>query len=177
MNNNQLLQQLLQLTVWLPIKGYDNYEVSICGMVRNVNTKKILRPSICKNGYYCVNLYQKSIRKLHKIHRLVAKHFIPNLNNNNCVDHIDNNKINNTFSNLRWCDASENQHNRQLNKNNSSGAKGIIFYKRNNKWKVYIKLNNKTIHLGYFVNFDDAKQMRQLKAKELFGEFINACEK
>ena len=39
-----LLQQLLQLTIWLPIKVYDNYEVSICGMVSNVITKRILKP-------------------------------------------------------------------------------------------------------------------------------------
>jgi hypothetical protein len=43
MNKLELLNQLLQLTVWQPIKGYDNYEVSICGSVRNIKTKRILK--------------------------------------------------------------------------------------------------------------------------------------
>ena len=45
MSNTELLNQLLNLTVWLPIKDYPNYEVSICGSVRNVKTKRILRPN------------------------------------------------------------------------------------------------------------------------------------
>ena len=56
MSNIELLNKLLQLTIWLPIKGYDNHEVSICGSVRNVKTKRILKPSINIYGYYCVNL-------------------------------------------------------------------------------------------------------------------------
>ena len=63
MNNNQLLQQLLNLTVWLPIKNYPNYEVSICGMVRNVITKLILKPSISSNGYYNIVLYKNNKSK------------------------------------------------------------------------------------------------------------------
>ena len=51
-----LLEQLKMITVWLPINGYDNYEVSICGMVRNVNTKRILKPGINNGGYYYVIL-------------------------------------------------------------------------------------------------------------------------
>ena len=46
MDSKVLLQQLLQLTVWLPIKDYENYEVSICGQVRNVNTKRMLKNQI-----------------------------------------------------------------------------------------------------------------------------------
>ena len=71
-------------------------------------------------------LYNNGKEKYFLIHRLVAKHFIPNIENKNCVDHIDNNKLNNTISNLRWCNSQENQHNRQLNNNNNtSGVKGI----------------------------------------------------
>ena len=47
-------------------------------------------------------------RKIHLIHRLVAKVFIPNPQNLPEVDHIDNNKRNNTVDNLRWISRSEN---------------------------------------------------------------------
>ena len=46
MSKIELLNKLLELTVWLPIKDYPNYQISICGSVRNVKTKRILKPNI-----------------------------------------------------------------------------------------------------------------------------------
>jgi hypothetical protein len=43
--------------------------------------------------------------------------------------------------------------------------------------QVDITLDYKKIHLGYFDNIIDAKKARQDKSKELFGEFLNKCEK
>jgi hypothetical protein len=173
--NTEMLNQLLQLTVWLPIKGYDNYEVSICGSIRSSKTKRILKPYIF-NGYFAINLYQRNIRKMHKIHSLVVKTFIPNIGNKKWIDHIDNDKLNNTISNLRWCSSQENNHNRSLSKNNTSSIKGVSWNKRFNKWEVYIMFNYKRIHIGLFTNLEDAKIARQNKAKELYGDFINSCE-
>ncbi len=81
------------------------------------------------------------------------------------------------ISNLRWASHQENQYNRQLNKNSTSGIKGVRFFKIRNKWECYFKINYEKINLGLFTNFDDAKLARQTKAAELFGEFLNACEK
>ena len=83
MDYKLLLEQLKMITIWKSIKGYDNYEVSICGMVRNVITKRILKPGIDGSGYYNVKIYNNNKSKTHKIHRLVAKHFIPKLTKNN----------------------------------------------------------------------------------------------
>ena len=180
MNSQQLLEKLLQITIWLPINNYPNYEVSICGTVRNVNTKRVLRPRIVGidgNGYYAVNLCKNGNSNQYKVHRLVAIHFIPNINNAKYVDHIDNNSFNNTVSNLRWCTQQQNNFNRSLSNRNTSGFKGISLYKNLNKWEVKITINYKKIHLGYFVNLEDAKLARQKKAKELFCDFLNECEK
>ena len=133
MNNTELFNYLLELTIWKTIKSYENYEISICGSVRNFTTKRILKLCIANNGYYCINLYKNNTMKTFNVHRLVAMTFIPNIENKKCVDHIDNNKLNNTISNLRWCDLSENQHNRKLNKNSISGVKGVSWVKRENK--------------------------------------------
>ena len=178
MNSKQLLEQLLQLTVWLDIKGYENYQISICGSVRNSKTKRILQPGNNSYGYYFVNLYKNGKNKIHKIHRLVANAFIPRVDiTKTYVDHIDNDRINNTISNLRWCTFQQNQFNRQINNNSISKIKGVSFYKRNNKWRARIRFNNKLIHLGYFDNLEDAKQARQKKSIELFGIYQNSCEK
>ena len=180
MSNTELLNQLLNLTIWLPIKGYENYDVSISGSVRNVNTKRILKQKIVGidgNKYYAIDLWKKNKGKMFKIHRLVAKAFLPNVENKECVDHVYYNKLNNTISNLRWCDLSENQYNRKLNKNSISGVKGVSWVKRENKWRSRITFKGKEINLGYFDNIEDAKLVRQKKAAELFKEFLNACEK
>ena len=145
--------------------------------MRNVKTKRILKLSIGNHGYYYVILSNNGNQEYLLIHRLVAIHFIPNIKNNKFVDHIDSNRLNNTISNLRWCDSSENQHNRQLNENNTSGVKGIYWHKKEQKWRAQIVFNNKNIHLGYFDDINDAKLARQKKSKELYGEFLNSCEK
>ena len=175
-NCKSLLQQLLLLTVWLPIKGYPNYEVSICGSVRNATAKNILKPIINKKGYYQVKISKNNQFKTFLLHRLVAINFLPNLNNDVCIDQKNNQRLDNTVSNLRWCTNKQNSYNRQLNKNSTSGIKGINWNKINKNWRVRISFNNKEINLGSFKNIEDAKIARQLKAIELYGEFINDCE-
>ena len=133
MNNTELLNQLLSITIWKRIDGYDNYEISICGQVRNVRTKRVLKPRISKSGYYRVELYNSIKQSTQNIHRLVAKAFIPNLNNDDFIDHINNVKIDNTISNLRWCTNQQNQFNASLNKTNTSGVRGVYWCKEKNK--------------------------------------------
>ena len=176
MNSNQLLEQLKMITVWLPVKKYDNYEVSICGMVRNVITKRILKPAIDGPGYYYVNLSKNGKVKNTKIHRLVAKHFLPNIKNDKCIDHINNNQLDNTISNLRWCTQQQNIFNQKLSSKNTSGIKGVCWDNAINKWKAQIRINYKNIYLGCYDDINDAISARQKKAKELFGKYINSCE-
>lgn len=59
-------------------------------------------------GYYLVTLVHEGKRKNQFIHRLLAKHFIPNPENKPQVNHIDGNKQNNLLSNLEWVTAKEN---------------------------------------------------------------------
>jgi hypothetical protein len=177
MNRIEQLNQLLSYTIWLPIKNYENYEISICGQVRNATTKRILKLRIGNHGYYYIHLWKNGKEKYFLIHRLVAITFIPNIKNEKFVDHVNNNQLDNTISNLRWCDLSKNQFNRILNKNNNSGIKGVYWNKKSNKWHTQIKYNNKCFYLGSFDDIDDAKLARQNKSTELFGEFLNNCEK
>ena len=60
------------------------------------------------NGYMYVTLSKNKSRKTIKIHRLVAEHFIKNINNYPCVNHIDSNRKNNNVENLEWCTHSQN---------------------------------------------------------------------
>jgi hypothetical protein len=66
------------------------------------------------------------------------------------LDYIDRNKLNAQISNLRAATCAQNQANRGLDKDSTSGFKGVNFYKRRGKYQAYIKVNGKMIHLGYF---------------------------
>ena len=48
----------------------------------------------------------------YQLHRILAKHFLPNPDNLPQVDHIDRNPLNNSIENLRWVSASDTMRNR-----------------------------------------------------------------
>lgn len=93
---------------WLPIKNYDNYEVSDSGLIRNSKTGRILKTNPNSNGYLTASLYKNHKPASKKIHRLVADTFYDGDNEGLDVNHIDGNKLNNTLSNLEFCTRKEN---------------------------------------------------------------------
>jgi len=89
------------------------------------------------------------------------------------IDHVDGNKLDNRRQNLRFATASENQFNRGMSSNNTSGYKGVTFVKKENKWRARITAYGKTIHLGDFSDRHEAGYAYEKAAKEHHGEF--AC--
>ena len=81
------------------------------------------------------------------------------------IDHIDHNKTNNKIKNLRAVTHRENSLNRGINKNNTSGIVGVIWYKRDKKWQSTIRVKYKKIHLGYFFKKEDAIAARKMAEK------------
>lgn len=86
--------------IWKSIQLYPEYFVSNLGRVKSTKYKKerIIKPQLDHRGYLNVYLNKKRIR----IHRLVAELFLDNPNKLPQVDHIDENKTNNTVHNLQW---------------------------------------------------------------------------
>ena len=163
---------------WKVIDGYNNnYSISNKGNVKNNNTDKILKPRLGRHGYYRLNLRLNKKQKTVEIHRLVAMAFIPNPDNKSCVDHINNNTLDNNVNNLRWATAKENQYNQKLSKANKCGVKGVCYNKRDKKWRASITVDGIKIHIGSFDTMEEAKQARIKRANEAFGVFINACER
>lgn len=157
---------------WKVIEGYENYEVSNYGQIRNNRRNgTILKPNLMKTGYYRVDLYKEGIATHKHIHCLVCKAFVERTNNsNNIVDHINRVKTDNRAENLRWCNFSINNSNKDFSKitncRNTSGRKNICWYKNYNKWRVRIRVNNKDKSIGYFDDFDEA--VRKLEEAEQF---------
>lgn len=61
-------------------------------------------------------LYENGKRCYVYAHRLVAKHFLNEVEGKLQVNHIDENKQNNNFNNLEWCTAKENTNHGTRNK-------------------------------------------------------------
>ena len=95
--------------VWKDIEGYEGkYQVSNLGRVKSVRKQAIINPIVTKVGYERVDLWNHCQRNQQSVHRLVAKAFIPNPDNKSVVNHIDENKRNNSAGNLEWVTESEN---------------------------------------------------------------------
>ncbi len=93
---------------WKNIEDFPSYEVSNYGEIRNKKTNRILKAWSTERGYPRVDLCKDGNKKPYRIHRLVAKHFVPNPQNKTYVNHKDGNKKNNKANNLEWCTAKEN---------------------------------------------------------------------
>jgi hypothetical protein len=80
------------------------------------------------------------------------------------IDHIDGNKTNNAFTNLRDVTKSENQRNTRRPKNNTSGVIGVTWDRQAGKWKAQLGIKGGK-SIGVYARFEDAVAAR--KAAEL----------
>ena len=153
------------LTEWVEIDERfgvrkNNYAINRLGDVKNLKFNKILKPYYCKSiGYMCVSLKRSmdasgnlvrpnngfgrppvkekpNSETLMLVHRLVGKVFITNTNpNHKIIDHIDGNRLNNDYRNLRWCDQRRNANNAKSNKK----YWGVRWSKAFGKWTASVQ--------------------------------------
>jgi hypothetical protein len=82
------------------------------------------------------------------------------------IDHINRIKDDNRACNLRLVTASENKQNTKRQINNTSGCSGVS--KQHNKWNASIKIQGKRIHLGSFINKEDAIKVRIMAVQQYY---------
>lgn len=103
---------------WKTVEGYSRYKVSPNGEVLDTKTGKLVAKQLTGiPQYYYVNVNRDDgKRKLERVHRFVAMVYVEGrLTESDMVDHIDRNKLNNCFTNLRWVSRSENARNTKTN--------------------------------------------------------------
>ena len=144
----------------MEINGFKNYLIYPSGKVYSKESEIYLNPYCNSHGYLHVNLYKDGKKKIYKIHRLIAEHFIENPDNKRCVDHIDRNRKNNKLNNLRWATDSENQQNRGVYKNNKLGIKNICYSKTQNIYH-YQKVIRGIKHHKYFKTLEEAIEYKK----------------
>ena len=133
---------------WLPVAGYEGlYEISNLGRLKSL--KKILKlkgnhtliyeERIMKlkvsetRRYYQVKLYKEAVYKYWFIHRLVAFHFIENVQNKPQINHKNGIKTDNRVENLEWCSISHNTKHGYMFHKHKAGEEWCVSKLRNNE--------------------------------------------
>lgn len=87
------------------------------------------------------------------------------------IDHINGNRLDNRFCNLREATQGQNMKNIKLPKTNTSGAKGAFWHKRAQKWMAQIKVDGRLIYLGLHPTMEAAADAYKKAAVIYHGEF------
>lgn len=117
MTNEEFIESIkLDNEEWKDVVGYKGYYMvssygrilSLGRFVKYHTYTKMIEPCIKqqhrgRNGYFSVTLKRDGEKKCISVHRLVAIAFVSNPNNYPCIDHINDNKIDNRAFNLQWC--------------------------------------------------------------------------
>lgn len=123
-------------------------------------------------GSYNPHNKRRTVRvegKLYYIHRLIylMHHGYVPLE----VDHIDTDRRNNKIENLRAATPAQNQRNKPIQRNNTSGHKNIR--KKNGKWTVELKVNGKSKYFGQHEDLEIAVLVASEARDKYYGEFAN----
>lgn len=71
--------------------------------------------------------------------------------------------------NCRWVTHNENNYNKNLQSNSTTGRTGVSFRKEMDKYRAYITVNRKQINLGLFETFEEACRAREQAEIEYYG--------
>lgn len=106
--------------IWKDIPGYEKYYMaSTLGRIKSkdrviktvlkgkeikyIKRGRIMTPCLNSGKYLGLPINTDKLKKSENVHRLIAITFLPNPNNLPCVNHKDENKLNNCVDNLEWC--------------------------------------------------------------------------
>lgn len=149
------------MEIWKDVEGHNLYEINNFGEIRNKKTGKILKQTISNSGYCRVVLNSKPF----SVHRLVATAFIPNPQNKPCVNHIDNNKTNNSLENLEWVTHKENMEWASIQGRMKPGEELLKRYSEIHKDKRSVIGTDKRGNKYYFESMTDVRNVGFLPNK------------
>lgn len=111
-----------------PLLGFDkDYRVTENGNIISMDYRRSGKPkklALQRNvhGYAIIKLMKGGKDITYRVHRLVAMAFVPNPEKLPCINHKDENKLNNNPNNLEWCD---NRYNNNYGTRNKRISKSV----------------------------------------------------
>lgn len=91
------------------------------------------------------------------------------------VDHASGDGLDNRLENLREATPTLNGANMRKPAHNTSGFKGVGYHKQTGKWRAYIKVNQRNIHLGLHETPESAHAAYAAAAEQHFGAFARTA--
>jgi hypothetical protein len=166
----------MRKTIPIPLKkAQEILEVdptSASGLRWSVNRRRVKAgdEAGCLNkttGYYRVKINQRP----YKAHRVVmAMTLGDQIPDELDIDHINNNRGDNRFENLRLVSSKDNSRKKLHRKGCSSRFKGVCWHKICKKFMAYIRVDGHRKHLGYFDSEVEAAKAYDEAALKYFGE-------
>ena len=117
-------------------------------------------------GYYHIQVNGK----LYKSHRLAWLYMTGSMPKE-FIDHINGDKSDNRFCNLREATRAENNRNVTKRKNNKSGHKGVYWDNKECKWIAYARVDYKPYRIGAFDEINLAIKAHEDFIKPIHKEF------
>jgi hypothetical protein len=133
------------------IPRYQNHTTNCDGTIF-MHKKKVLKTTLDTTGYVRNTINKKTELR----HRLVYEAFVGPIPVGEDVDHIDLNKSNNHYLNLRAVSKSDNSLHRGTPRNNTSGFKNVCWNQSSKKWCIRFRANGKYVFCEHIDDFDDA---------------------
>lgn len=121
-----------------------------------------------KDGYVQIICLQRKWRA-HRLAWLLMTGSLPP--NGFEIDHINGQRSDNRWANLRQVSRSQNNYNLGVSKRNVSGTKGVSWVSARNKWLARLKVEGRVIHLGEFDLLSDAVAARKAGERAHHQEF------
>lgn len=166
---------------WKTIPGFEKYDVSKCGQVRNNVTGRILKPAYSGPGrkYFQVDLSMEGVRTKKRINRLVAEAFVHNKTGFDIsmleANHDDGDTFNNNSNNLTWMTPDQNKAHAMGMQKVRSKARSNIKYTRGNLRKVLIRKNGNRTEEGFFHRFTTGLRPKAIIEMESDGSITTVA--
>ena len=159
------IEDVLDIISYDPQTGSVTYKVSISRSKQKGDDAS----KVSSNGYLRIDVLSHNF----VVHRLAFLFMTGEMPPSHLdVDHIDHNRKNNSWSNLRLVSRSENCKNLSLTDKNQSGCIGVTWNKNNNNWRARIRVDGDYINLGSFAKYSEAVNARK-NAEALYGFHVN----
>ena len=123
--------------------------------------KDFVPASVTVQGYRQIGLFKTP----YLVHRLAFLYVVGRMPLE--IDHIDGDRLNNKWVNLREVDTATNHRNMGIAINNESGVRGVYWYPRYGKWEATIGRGGQHFYLGRYESFDEAVAVRRAAEKDL----------
>lgn len=116
--------------IWKDVDNYEGvYEISNTAVIRRKDNHQIKKQHVDNLGYYAVSLWKDGAGQTVRVHRILAKAFIPNPNNYPCINHKDEDMSNNSLENLEWCTKKYNNcYGTKIQRQNKKKNRAILQY-------------------------------------------------